>query len=116
MESKGPWRFDKVVEILNITISLMSSLELKVHVEIIKKDSEIVKEKVERNLCFKGLRKNYPSDQTKRPFTKGRDDKMANKCKECALDAEIRIILLEEVQSHREHKYSKVHSVEVLER
>ncbi|GKD42797.1 hypothetical protein Tco_1267442 [Tanacetum coccineum] len=48
----------------------------------------------------------------KKTFQKGRDDKTA-KVKGSALDAEIQIILLENVQSHRETR-TKEHLLEVL--
>ncbi|GJR76568.1 hypothetical protein Tco_0088933 [Tanacetum coccineum] len=97
---------------------------LKVHEMIIKKDSEIVKAKVERKslafmaneriLVMKSVR--LPVVKTKstpwRPFKKAETTK-TEKVKGSALDAEIQIILLENVQSHRETR-TKEHLLEVL--
>ncbi|GJY08307.1 copia protein [Tanacetum coccineum] len=95
---------------------------LKVHEMIIKKDSEIVKAKVERKsiafmaneriLVMKSVR--LPVVKTKstpwRPFKKAETTKTEN-VKGSALDAEIQIILLENVQSHRETR-TKEHLLE----
>ncbi|GKD67373.1 hypothetical protein Tco_1309481 [Tanacetum coccineum] len=83
---------------------------LKVHEMIIKKDSEIVKAKVERkSLVLKAKKESSDKEcstsdnlgTTKRPFKEAETTKTA-KVKGSALDAEIQIILLENVQSHRE--------------
>ncbi|GJY21297.1 retrovirus-related pol polyprotein from transposon TNT 1-94 [Tanacetum coccineum] len=80
---------------------------LKVHEMIIKKDSKIVKAKGERRCLALKAKKT-----TKRPFKEAEMTKTA-KVKGSALDAEIQIILLENVQSHRETR-TKEHSLEAL--
>ncbi|GJX49994.1 hypothetical protein Tco_0276839 [Tanacetum coccineum] len=87
---------------------------LKVYEMIIKKDSEIVKEKVERK-SLALIDKKESSDEecsSWRPF-KEAETKKTTKVKGSALDAEIQIILLENVQSHRETR-TKEHLLEVL--
>ncbi|GJS58041.1 hypothetical protein Tco_0652825 [Tanacetum coccineum] len=96
---------------------------LKVHEMIIKKDSEIVKEKVKRksltlkakkDLVMKSVR--LPVVKTKStPWQPFKEVEMTTteKVKGSALDAEIQIILLENVQSHRETR-TKEHLLEVL--
>ncbi|GKD98039.1 hypothetical protein Tco_1381936 [Tanacetum coccineum] len=92
---------------------------LKVHEMIIKKDFKIVKAKVERkSLALKAKKESSDEEcltsgsETKRPFKKDETTKTAN-VKGSALDAEIQIILLENVQSQRETR-TKEHLLEVL--
>ncbi|GJW67962.1 hypothetical protein Tco_0122386 [Tanacetum coccineum] len=119
---------------------------LKVHEMIIKKDSKIVKAKVERKSIALKAKKESSDEECstsssedeeyamavrdfkkffkrrgrfvrqprndKKTFQRSRDDKKA-KVKGSALDAEIQIILLENVQSHRETR-TKEHLLEVL--
>ncbi|GJS35707.1 hypothetical protein Tco_0534089 [Tanacetum coccineum] len=92
---------------------------LKVHEMIIKKDFKIVKAKVERkSLALKAKKESSDKEcstsvsETKITPAKPRRQKTA-KVKGSALDAEIQIILLENVQSHRETR-TKEHSLEVL--
>ncbi|GJZ09260.1 hypothetical protein Tco_0543543 [Tanacetum coccineum] len=122
------------------------SRNLKVHEMIIKKDSEIVKSKVERKYLALKAKKESSDEKCltfgsedeeyamavrdfkkffkrrggfvrqprndKRPFKEAETTKTA-KVKGGALDVEIQIILLENVQSHRETR-TKEHLVEVL--
>ncbi|GKF13467.1 hypothetical protein Tco_0054929 [Tanacetum coccineum] len=87
---------------------------------IIKKDSKIVKAKVERkSLALKAKKEssdeecsNSDSEDEEYAMTV-RDFKKFFKKRGSALDAEIQIILLENVQSHRETR-TKEHLLEVL--
>ncbi|GJU18234.1 hypothetical protein Tco_1146200 [Tanacetum coccineum] len=97
---------------------------LKVHKMIIKKDSEIVKAKVERKSLALKAKKESSDEECS---TSGSEDeeyamavrdfkkffKRRAKVKGSVLDAEIQIILLENVQSHRETR-TKEHLLEVL--
>ncbi|GJX90342.1 copia protein [Tanacetum coccineum] len=93
---------------------------LKVHEMIIKKDSEIVKAKVERKSLALKAKKESSDEEC---LTSGsedeeyamavRDFKKFFKRRGSALDAEIQIILLENVQSHQETR-TKENSLEVL--
>ncbi|GJY49088.1 hypothetical protein Tco_0439044 [Tanacetum coccineum] len=93
---------------------------LKVHEMIIKKDSEIVKAKVERkSLALKAKKESSDeecsnSDSEDEEYAMAvRDFKKFFKRRGSALDAEIQIILLENVQSHQETR-TKEHLLEVL--
>ncbi|GKC31734.1 retrovirus-related pol polyprotein from transposon TNT 1-94, partial [Tanacetum coccineum] len=86
---------------------------------IIKKDSEIVKQKVERKFLALKAKKESSDEEC---LTSGSEDEeyamaaemtKTAKVKGSALDAEIQIILLENVQSHREIR-TKEHLLEVL--
>nr|GFA74685.1 UBN2 domain-containing protein [Tanacetum cinerariifolium] len=92
---------------------------LKVHEMIIKKDSKIVKAKFERKSLALKAKKEYSDEEC---LTSGSKDeeyamtaettRMVKLIKD-ALDAAIRIILLENVQNHRKTR-TKEHFSEVL--
>ncbi|GJY99503.1 hypothetical protein Tco_0516933 [Tanacetum coccineum] len=93
---------------------------LKVHEIIIKKDSKIVKAKVERkSLALKAKKESSneecsPSISEDEEYTMAvRDFRKFFKRRENSFDAATRIILLENVQSHQETR-TKEHSSEVL--
>ncbi|GKC43555.1 hypothetical protein Tco_1061277 [Tanacetum coccineum] len=93
---------------------------LKFHEMIIKKDSEIVKAKVERkSLALKAKKESSDKEcstsgsEDKEYAMAVKDFKKFFKRRGSALDAEIQIILLENVQSHRETR-TKEHLLEVL--
>ncbi|GKF75211.1 hypothetical protein Tco_0224655 [Tanacetum coccineum] len=103
------------------SLSLDELIEnLKFHEMIIKKDSEIVKEKVERkSLALKAKKESsheecstFDSEDEEYAMAV-RDFKKFFKRRGSALDAEIQIIVLENVQSHRETR-TKEHLLEVL--
>ncbi|GJS96626.1 UBN2 domain-containing protein [Tanacetum coccineum] len=93
---------------------------LKVHEMIIKKDFEIVKAKGERkSLALKAKKKSSDEEcltsgsEDEEYAIAVRDFKKFFKRRESALDAEIQIISLDNVQTHRKTK-TKEHSSEVL--
>ncbi|GJX15288.1 retrovirus-related pol polyprotein from transposon TNT 1-94 [Tanacetum coccineum] len=93
---------------------------LKVPRDVIKKDYEIVKQKTKSTPCGRDFKQFFKRRgrfvrqprNDKRPFKEVVMTRMA-KVKGSALNAEIQIILLENVQSHRETR-TKEHSLEVL--
>ncbi|GJY63988.1 hypothetical protein Tco_0465448 [Tanacetum coccineum] len=94
---------------------------LKVHEMIIKKDSEIVKAKVERKSLALKAKKESSDEECSTSGSEDeeyamavRDFKKFFKRRGSALDAEIQIILLENVQSHRETR-TKEHCTETYD-
>ncbi|GKB16251.1 hypothetical protein Tco_0850174 [Tanacetum coccineum] len=89
---------------------------------IIKKDSELVKAKVERKSLALKAKKESSDEECSTSGSKDEEYVMAvrdfkkffkRRVKGSALDAEIQTILLENVQSHRETR-TKEHLLEVL--
>ncbi|GJX69621.1 hypothetical protein Tco_0305348 [Tanacetum coccineum] len=93
------------------SLSLDELIEnLKVHEMVIKKDSKIVKAKGERR-SLALLKRNLVMMSARLPEVKMKNTLW--RVKGSVLDADIQIILLENVQSHRETR-TKEHSSEVL--
>ncbi|GKA53404.1 hypothetical protein Tco_0746719 [Tanacetum coccineum] len=89
----------------------------KVHKMIIKKDSKIVKEKVERKSLTLKAKKESSNEECLTSSSEDEEYAMAVRDFQKFFkrrDAEIQIILLENVQSHRETR-TKEHLLEVLE-
>ncbi|GJT36793.1 hypothetical protein Tco_0936658 [Tanacetum coccineum] len=97
---------------------------LKVHEMIIKKDSEIVKEKVERkSLALKAKKESSDEECSDRGGRSRRQDTHGEaettktaKVKGSALDAEIQIILLENVHKQREKEPKEHYGWSILKR
>nr|GEV34080.1 zf-CCHC domain-containing protein/UBN2 domain-containing protein [Tanacetum cinerariifolium] len=102
------------------SLSLDELIEnLKVHEMIIKKDSEIVKAVGERKSLALKAKKEYSDEECSTSRSedeeRSKEAEMTRTVKviENALDAETQIILLDNVQNHRETR-TKEHSLEAL--